>query len=99
GGLERAPVAAVDEDRERRSGVRIVAGEIVVDLPRARAVGDAELGLAAGRFAIGGCLAVPARENLGMLFDPAAVVVFFFVIDRRHHPSPIMSTTVSRGFS
>src|SRR5262249_27481330 len=80
--LERAPPATVNEHRERRIGMMITAGEKIVVLPRAVAIFDGELRtLAARLLAIGRRIAIPARENLGMLLHPAAIVVFLLVVD------------------
>src|SRR5689334_24892867 len=90
GGLERAPIAAVDEERER---ARAAAGamEQIDDLARAAAVGEAELGalLRGGALAVGRGLARPAGKNLRMLRHPCPVVVLDFVIHSRHAPPPL----------
>src|SRR5262245_50649668 len=86
--LERAPVAAVNEQHQRWRA-RTGRMEQVDDLARRRPIGEAEfrtggrLGPAGRLGPIGGGLARPAGENLRMFGNAGAVVVFGFEIDRR----------------
>ena len=82
-GLERAPVAAVNEQRERRVGAAALGRENVDDLARRRTKFQAELGAAVGLglLAIGRGVALPALEDFRMLRHPGAVVVFNLVVD------------------
>src|SRR5262249_17593367 len=89
--IERAPVAAVDEQRERRhhAGAR---REQVDELARWRSVTQAELGAPflhrLGPVILG--RARPADEDFGMLGYAGAVVVFGLVVDRHAlSPAPV----------
>jgi hypothetical protein len=81
--IERAPVAAVDEEREGR-GLSFRRKEQTDRLARARAVAEAEFGVprSRGRVAIGRGAARLGGKNLRMLRHPGAVVVLGLVIDR-----------------
>ena len=83
--LERAPVAAMDEQRERAVGPAARL-EQVDGLARRWPVLQPDLGAAflAGFVAVGSAIARPARENLRMLRHPRAVVVFNLVVDGGH---------------
>src|SRR5256885_9832205 len=81
-GVKRAPVAAMDEQREWRVAGRI--GKEQVDLlARARPIGEAELDILVARhpLAIGRGIALPAREDLAVLGHACAIVVFDVVVD------------------
>ena len=77
-GVERAPPAAVNEHGER--GVGAAGGKQVDGLARRGTVADTQFGAERGR-TIGRSLALPAREDLRMLGNAAAIVVFNFVVD------------------
>src|ERR1700733_16244506 len=83
--IERAPPAAMNEQRERR----IFAGlrqEQVDILPRRIAIGEAKLG-AAGFERVGAIILsfpCPAGKNLRMFRHAGAIVVFGFVVDGGH---------------
>ncbi len=84
-GIERAPPAAMDENRKRRRLARR-RKEQIDDLPRRIAVGQAKLG-APGFERLGAIIfafAYPAGENLRMFRHAGAIVVFDFVIDGGH---------------
>src|SRR5262249_14666418 len=80
--LERAPIAAVHEQREW-AGVAAARSEQIDGLPRRGPVFQPDLGAAvlAGFVTIGRALALPALENLRMLGPPGAVVVLDLPID------------------
>src|SRR4051812_23573160 len=82
GCFERAPVAAMDEQRERRVAGRLRKKQ-VDGLARAGAVGKAEFGvlLRLHVFAISRGRLTPARKNLRMLGNTRPVVVLDFVVD------------------
>jgi hypothetical protein len=86
-GLERAPVAAMDEQRERRVAAALRV-EQVDGLARRRPIGEAEIGPSRGLggLAIGGRVALPAREDLRMLGDARAIVVFGLIVGRHVVP-------------
>src|SRR5262249_24012924 len=83
GRIERAPIAAVNKERERR-GAAIRREEQIDRLPRRRAVADAQFraSRAGGLVAIGRRTALPGGKDLRMLRYPGADVVFDLVIDR-----------------
>ena len=89
-GFERAPVAAVNEEGERRLLGRR-GPEQIDGLPRCVRVGEAEFGAALlhRQEAIGFRVPRPARENLRVLGHARAVVVFHLVVDRRHRLLPV----------
>src|SRR6266700_3357258 len=84
-GIERAPVAAMDEQRERRVPGRI--GKEQIDLlARAGAVGEAEFRVLFHfhAVAIGRRVMLPAGEYLGIFRHARAVIVLDLVVNR--HP-------------
>ena len=80
--VERAPVAAMDEQRERRCDVR-ARREKIDELARRRSVAEPELGApflhGFGAIVLG--LARPACEDFRVFGHAGAVVVFGFVVD------------------
>src|SRR5262249_50089191 len=80
--LERTPIAAVNEQRERRGGGTGRRKQID-RLPRCRAVADAQFGApyCGCLVAVGRRLGNPSGEDLRMFRHPDADVVFDLVID------------------
>ena len=91
--IERAPPAAVNEHRQRRIVVRVVARKKIDAVARRRAIRQAQL-RAFRAAAIGRGLGIPALENLRMLRHTGAVVIFFFVVDG-HSYSPRSAARVA----
>src|SRR5579863_3818167 len=89
GTIERAPPAAVDEQRKRRVSRR-VRHEQIQRLPRRVAIRQSELGAATlkGVKAVSLSVAHPAREYLLVIRHAGAVVIFSFVIDSGHARLP-----------
>ena len=96
--IERAPIAAMDEQRQRRRGAGLRMEQIEI-LPRRVAVSQAELG--AARFERVGAIklgvARPAGENLRMLRHAGAIVIFGFVVDCRHRRLPAFRIRLRQG--
>ena len=94
-GIERAPVAAMDEQRERGGEVG-ARREQVDELTRRIAIAQSELGAALlhglGAIILG--FPRPAGEDSGMLGHTGAVVVFRLVVDR-HGASPVCLSIIS----
>src|SRR5262249_9103051 len=80
-GLERAPIAAVDDYGQRFA--RALGAEEIDELPGRRAVCDGELGAALRRHLVAEFLGrrAPALEDRGMLWHARAVVVLDLVVD------------------
>ena len=98
--IERAPIAAMDEQSQRRLA-DFAGGEQVDELARRRAVVQPELGAALlhrlPAVILG--LSRPAREDLRVLRHPRAVVVLGLVVDRRHSRLPIRQDWASAARS
>ena len=80
--LQRAPVTAVNDDKERKVRVVAIRMEKIDRVARVRAIGNAEFGAPRPRATIGGCIPLPATNDLGVLRNPGAVVVFDLEIER-----------------
>ena len=88
--VERAPPATMDENRKRR--IVVLPGQKEIDhLARRAAVGQAELGAIVLEHlgAVKLRFQRPASENIGMLRDAGAIVIFSLVIDRGHPAPPL----------
>jgi len=72
----------MDDDEERPALVLTVGVEQVDRVARMRTVGNAEFGAPGPRTTVGGGVPLPAGNDLGMLGDPGAIVVFSLEIDR-----------------
>lgn len=82
GDVERTPIAAVEDDEERAVRFVAVGMEEVDRVARMRSVRDAELRAARAGTPIGRGIATPAGDDLGMLGNPGAIVVFGLEVER-----------------
>src|SRR5690242_19906025 len=85
-GLQRAPVAAMDEEGERRRNLRLGRKQ-VNRLPQCRAVAQTQLGAALlhGLSPVVLGFPSPPRKNIRMLRNAGTIVVLDLVVD--WHPS------------
>src|SRR5262245_3768049 len=95
-GMKGAPVAAVDQYNERASFIYSVGPEEVDRLARMVSVAETQFGVVEARSAIGRCVALPSRDDLRMLRNAGAVIVFRLVVDGRQ-PQTSSSASASPG--
>lgn len=82
-GVERAPVAAVNDDDQRAALVYCIRVEEIDRLARMLPVAQTERCASGALGAIGGGVAFPPRDDLRVLRNPRAVVVFRLIIQGR----------------
>jgi hypothetical protein len=79
--VERAPIAAVQDKEKRSAFILAVRSKEVNDVAPVRPVRDAEISAPGTRAPICGGIALPSRNDVGMLGDPSAIVVFGLEVD------------------